>query len=224
MKVAWILFVAIASLYAQLTPKNMGLKPEDARKCAEQGDPDCQAKLGLFYEDGADGIKEDHVQAIMWFRKAAEQGLIEAQMALAQTYEGGYHVPQDYAEAAKWYQRAAERGSVDAQREISFFYWMGKGVPKDLVRAHMWANLWVLGEQSRHQDQIDAINAGPGTPKEKEEVIQILRGSRPELIQVAIETRSAIEREMTQAQIAEAQRLAREWKPKDANTSKLPVK
>jgi TPR repeat protein len=187
------------------------------------GDADCQAKLGWFYEVGLDGVKEDHVQAIKWYRRVAEQGLMAAQMALATTYEGGYHVPQDYAEAAKWYQRAAERGDLDAQRKIAFFYWVGKGVPKDLVRAHMWANLTAAREQSRYQDEINAINAGPGTPSEKEETIEILRSSRQEPVKSAIETRNLIEREMTQAQIAEAQRLAREWKPTDAITSKAPA-
>jgi uncharacterized protein len=200
-------------VFTQFTPKNMNLGPEVARKCAEQGDADCQAKLGWFYEDGVSGVKEDHEQAIIWYRKAAEQGLISAQMALAATYEGGYHVPQDYAEAAKWYERAAERGDPRAQGRISLFYWSGKGVPKDLVRAHMWANLAVAGEQSKYQDQINDINAGPGTKKQKEEVIQVLRNSRERPVKAAIQMRSAIESEMTPAQISEAQRLARDWKP-----------
>jgi TPR repeat protein len=208
-----LLGAALASLYAQITLKNMSLGPEAARKCAERGDADCQAKLGWFYEDGGDGVEEDHPQAIKWYRRAAEQGLIAAQMALAATYEGGYHVPQDYAEAAKWYQAAAERGDIDGQRKIAYFYWMGKGVPRDLVRAHMWANLHAAGEQSRYQDNIRAVNAGPGTPKEKEDVVTILKSSRPELVRLAIETRTLIEQEMTQAQIADAQRLAREWEP-----------
>ena len=117
---AALLGVGSASLHAQLTPKNMALGPEAARKCAEQGDADCQAKLGWFYENGVDGVKEDHVQAVQWYKGAAEQGHIPAQLALAATYQGGYHVPQDYAEAAKWYQRAADRGDVDAQRELAF--------------------------------------------------------------------------------------------------------
>jgi hypothetical protein len=69
-----------------------------------------------------------------------------------------------------------------------------------------------------------AIIAGPGTPKEKDEVIQVLRSSREVPVKNAIETRNSIEREMTQAQIAEAQRLAREWKPKDAVASDAPAK
>jgi hypothetical protein len=222
--VALVTLLGWSSLYAQLTTKNAGLGPEAARKCAEQGDPDCQAKLGWFLEEGREGVKEDHVQAIKWYRRAAEQRLVVAEMALATTYEGGYHVPQDYVEAAKWYGRAAEQGDVDAQEKMAIFYWTGKGVSKDLVRAHMWANLTVVGEQSRHQEQINATSAGPGTQKEKDEVVQIFRNSRQEPIKLAIEMRDSIEREMTPAQIMEAQRLARLWKPIQVNARKALVK
>ncbi len=213
------MLLCVSTAEGQITPKNMSLGPEAARKCAEQGDADCQAKLGYFYDNGKDGVEEDHVQAIKWYRLAAEQGLVAAQMALASTYENGYHVPQNYAAAAKWYQMAAERSNVDAQSKTALSFWTGRGVPKNLVRAHMWANLAAAGEQSRYQDKINAITAGPGTPEEKQNLIQILRDSRQEPVKSAADVREAIEREMTPAQIAEAQRLAREWQPHEVSTT-----
>jgi TPR repeat protein len=204
----------------QMTLKNMGLKPEEARKCASQGDADCQARLGMFYENGSDGVLEDHAEAIMWYRKAADQGLVAAEMALASIYDHGYHVPQDYTEAAKCYRLAAERGDLDAQRNIAFLYLAGRGVPQDFVRAHMWANLNVAGLQSKAQDEVDAVKAGPGTEKDKEEVLQILQRYGDQRINAAVDTRNLIEGQMTPAQIAEAQRLAGEWKPTKAKLGK----
>lgn len=212
-----ILLVAIAA-YGQLTTKNMGLGPEAARKCALQGDPDCEAKLASFYEEGRDGVPEDHAKAIMWYRKAANQGLVAAQLALATTYEGGYHVPKDYAEAAKWYRMAADRGDVQGQRSLAFFYWSGKGVPYDLIRAYMWANLAVASQQAKSQKYANDIQNGKiGTAKEKQEVIAIERKSSDAIVTSLIHVRDAIEREMTTAQVAEAQRLASSWKPVDTN-------
>jgi hypothetical protein len=198
---------------SQITEKNLSLAPDDARRCAEKGDPECQAKLGWFYENGYSGVKEDHEQAVLWYRRAAEQGLVPAQTSLASIYENGYHVPQDYAQAARWYERAAQAGDASAQGKIAGFYWVGKGVLKNLVQAHMWANLAAVGEQNKYQDRIDAVLAGPGTKEEKEEVIRVFRDSRVEPIKLAIRVRELIEGEMTPTQIAEAQKLAREWKP-----------
>jgi TPR repeat protein len=79
----------VSTAVGQMTLRNMGLKPAEARKCALHGDADCQARLGMFYEDGSDGVLEDHAEAIMWYRKAADQGLVAAEMALASIYEHG---------------------------------------------------------------------------------------------------------------------------------------
>jgi hypothetical protein len=61
-------------------------------------------------------------------------------------------------------------------------YRIGQGVPQDYVQAHMWSN---LAAAQNHESQ---------------ELAKLLR-----------EMRDDIAKEMTQAQIAEAQRLAREW-------------
>ena len=89
-----------------------------------------------------------------------------------------------YAEAAKWYRRAAERGHVDAQLLLGLLYRKGRGVQTDYVQAHMWYNL-----------------AAAGTPSNE------MRSKLKRLRDILAES-------MTLAQIAEAERLAREWKPK----------
>ncbi len=48
------------------------------RELAEQGDVTAQYKLGTAYEDGS-CVPIDNEKAVFWFRKAAEQGLEEAQ-------------------------------------------------------------------------------------------------------------------------------------------------
>jgi TPR repeat protein len=58
-------------------------------------------------------------EAIVWCRKAAEQGLVEAQVKLADKLSGEAALGQEKAEAAKWYRRAAERGNATAQWSLA---------------------------------------------------------------------------------------------------------
>ncbi len=119
-------------------------------------------------------------------RPLAEQGDAVAQYRLGEMYATGKGVRQDYAEAAKLYQLAAGRGDPDAQELLGLLYDVGAGVPRDYVQAHMWLSL----AESRY-------SASEITKRE-----------------VAAETRDLIASKMTLQQIAEAQKLAREWKPK----------
>ena len=99
-------------------------------------------------------------------------------------YENGRGVPQDYAEAVRWYRRAAEQGDADAQFNLGVMYGKGQGVPQDYVATLMWFNL-------------AASRLAPGEDRDS-----------------AAKNRDIVAKLMTREQIAEAQRLARDWKPK----------
>ena len=131
-----------------------------------------------------EGVPQDYAEAVRWYRKAAEQGYAEAQNNLGLMYDMAQGVPQNYAEAVKWYRKAAEQGNDIGQYNLGFMYANGQGVPQDYVQAHMWFNL-------------AASRSEPGSDRD-----------------MAVKNRDIIAAKMTPAQIAEAQRLAREWKPK----------
>ncbi len=120
----------------------------------------------------------------MWYRKAAEQGDAEAQYNLGFMYGYGKGVSQDYAEAVKWYRKAAEQGYAKAQLSLGLAYGLGQGVPQDLAQAHMWLNL-------------AASRLPPGENRD-----------------LAVKYRDIYAKMMTPAQVSEAQKLAREWRPK----------
>jgi hypothetical protein len=61
------------------------------------------------------GVPQDYVEAANWFRKAAEQGYVQAQNRLAQMLAIGQGIQQNDAEAASWYRKAADQGVVPAQ-------------------------------------------------------------------------------------------------------------
>lgn len=84
---------------------------------AENGDADSQVELGICYYKG-EGVEQDKVVAVQWFRKAAEQNDADAQYRLGRCYYNGNGVDKDLAEAMKWYRKAAENGHNDAKKEL----------------------------------------------------------------------------------------------------------
>lgn len=122
--------------------------------------------------------------------KRAEQGDVEAQFDLAVMYQLGQGVAQNYKEALKWYRFAAMQDHDLSQNNLAAMYYEGQGVAQNFVMAHKWANL------AARQHQWDPL-------REKKTIGFLMH-----------EFRNKIEKKMTAKQIAEAQELARNWKPK----------
>ncbi len=137
-----------------------------------------------FDEGVAAAKRGDYATALREWRPLAEQGNANAQFNLGLIYSKGRGVPQDYAEAARWYRRAADQGVAQAQFTLGFMYSKGRAVPRDYAQAHMWFNL-------------AASIFRPGDDRER-----------------AVKNRDIVAKRMTPAQISEAQKAAREWKPK----------
>ena len=88
----------------------------------------------------------------------------------------------DYATAVRLWRPLAEQGNAHAQYNLGAMYASARGVPLDLVQAHKWISLAASRLSASENDK---------------------RGE-------AIKNRDAIAAKMTPAQIAEAQKLARE--------------
>ena len=132
------------------------------------------------------GVPRDYAQALVWYRKAADQGDALAQFSLGLVYDNGQGVPQDFAQAVVWYRKAADQGEARAQINLGVMYEKGQGVPQDYAQAHMWRN--IAASQRENAEDRD----------------------------LAAKNRDLVAAKMTPDQIAEAQRLAREWKPTKA--------
>jgi TPR repeat protein len=156
------------------------------RKAADQGDALAQYRLGYLYDSGS-GVTENHAEAAKWYRMAADQGNDLAQYSLGLLYDSGSGVTRDPATAAKWYRQAADQGNARAQFELGSMYLSGRGVPRNYILAHMW---WKLVVESG-RDKSSAVD-------------DAARG----LVVLA--------KIMAPPQIAEAQKLAREWRPNKA--------
>ena len=154
------------------------------RRAAEQGHIGAQYNLALMYSNG-EGVEQNYIEAITWYRRAANQGDAAAQFNLGLQFYNGIGVPQDYAEAVKLYRRAAEQGAPGAQNNLGVMYENGYGVSRNLERAHMWFNL--------------AASRTPAAEDEDRER--------------SVRNRDRVAALLTPAQLARAQRMAREWRP-----------
>jgi uncharacterized RDD family membrane protein YckC len=158
------------------------------RALADRGDTDAQNNIGFMYANGQ-GVATNYAEAVKWYRLAAEAGYAIAQSNLGAMYVDGKGVAKNYAEAARWYRLAAEQGNAIAQNMLGFMYGNGEGVAQDRVQAYKWLEL-----AATLLPLSDAANR-----------------------KIAVENRDLVATLMTPAELAEAQRLVREWKPQAAH-------
>ncbi len=89
-------------------------------------------------------VKQDLASAFEHTLRAAEQGYVPAQSAVAMMYANGKGVEQNYAEAGKWWIKASEGGELLAARHTWNLYRNGEGVARNPAVANQWAT--VIGE------------------------------------------------------------------------------
>lgn len=83
---------------------------EPQRKEEPRSEVESQYNKGYEYDR-----QGNYLEAVKWYRKAAEQGYANAQYNLGWCYDLGRGVARDYVEAAKWYRKAAAQGHSTAQ-------------------------------------------------------------------------------------------------------------
>lgn len=193
------------------------------RSLAGQGNADAQSALGNMYLKGL-GVSKDERQAVKWFRRAAALGQAGAQFNLGQLYLKGVGVDPDLQAAARWYSRAAEQGHVQAQFVLAVLYKIGAGVPANAQRAAFWYERAALQGHAEAQSQLGMVYAeGRGRPRDavaayKWLTLANIRARSNGVRTQAVQALQRLAARMTQAQIAEAQRLAREWRPMLSST------
>jgi len=96
-----------------------GKPPADLLAKAKAGDAEAQNELGEALYAGKRGMARNAVEAVKWFRQAAEQNLPAAQSNLGVCYERGDGVAKYEVEAYKWYLLAATQGDAKAKRNLS---------------------------------------------------------------------------------------------------------
>ena len=96
-------------------------------------------------------------------------------------------VPQDHAEAVRWYRLAADQRHPQAQYNLGLLHATGEAVEQDYRTAHMWFNL--------------AAVPFPASATRNRSA--------------AIRSRDLMAGKLSRQEIAEAEKLARDWRPSD---------
>ena len=187
------------------------------RLAAEQGDASAQFNLGNMYRTG-EGVPQDDREAVRWFRLAAEQGDASAQFNLGVSYAKGEGVPEDDREAVRWFRLAAEQGNAIAQFNLGVAYYSGEGVPEDDREAVRWFRLAAEQGEARAQFNLGVMyDNGRGVPQDYVQAHKWFNiaasSAEADDREKSAASRNLVAARMTPRQIAEAQRLAREWRP-----------
>ncbi len=167
------------------------------RASAKQGFPPAQRDLGSYYYSGMPGVLQSFEQAAVWWGKAAAGGDPYALWSLGLLYAAGEGVPEDKMRALDLFREAAWK-SKDLKYLLGRLFEKGiatglvqrgvQGFSPDLLQAHAWYNL------TNSEGVVTSWTDGLWVEGGDEE------GGL-----------ARVTKKLTPAQLAEAQRLAREW-------------
>jgi TPR repeat protein len=189
------------------------------RLAAEKNHAEAAFALSNAYAIGR-GVPVNPAQSLMYLDRAAQNGHVQAMLALAGLYENGLGADgPDQAMAMEWTRRAAEAGSVDALNLLAQRLESGIGIAKNEAQAEIWyrraaargqpaAQLW-LGLRSG-----DGLNATAALNVESFMWLT-LASQRGEgaLRALAAQQRRTLQQNMMPTDVNEATTRARAWKP-----------
>ena len=115
----------------------------------------------------------------------------------------------DYGTALREWRPLAKQGNAGAQLNVGYMYDNGYGVPQDYKEAIKWYRRAAEQGNKRAQYNLGLMyDIGYGVPQNKvhAHMWYDIAG-----VEVATSYRDYVAREMTPAQVAEAERLASEW-------------
>ena len=115
----------------------------------------------------------------------------------------------------KWYRLAADQGEVQAQYCLGMMYYRGEGVPQDYVQAAKWYRLAADQGYAHAQANLGLkYSNGRGVPQDYVQAHKWYNLAAAQGDAVGAKNRDLVAKRMTPQQIAQAQELARNWKPK----------
>lgn len=230
-----LLSFAIGSVAADLAVGARAYERKDFAKAvselmplAQSGDAAAQYYIGSMSFFGQ-GLPQDYRAGIRWYTAAGEQGHAHAAAMLGLFYNYGpnapWHseVPTDLVAAVKWLRLAVKGDDPSGESTLVTLYKNGRGVPKDLEEA---TRLYRLAAEQGDSDSQASLgfmhSSGDGVIKDYVQAhmwLNLCAAHSSLLNTFCRDGREALEAMMSPAQIAEAQNLARNWKPRKQNVA-----
>ncbi len=97
----------------------------------------CDDQPRILYAKGR-GVRQDFVEARLWYQKAAAGGDLLGMHDLGFLYHTGQGVRRDYQQARYWYEKAAAAGNNISMENLGSLYHNGQGVRRDYRQARYW--------------------------------------------------------------------------------------
>jgi TPR repeat protein len=117
-------------------------------QAAEAGDARAQCNLGIIYDNGLDdngyAIEASRPQAVRWLLAAAEQGLPQAQVKLAELYADAPDIAGSHASACGWFLVSAVglRGIHQHRARSAYERLAAQLTPAQIAGARRFARGW----------------------------------------------------------------------------------
>jgi localization factor PodJL len=107
------------------------------RAAALKGDPTAAYEIGVRYTEGK-GVAANLDEALKWYDRAAQAGVVPAVFRLGTFYEKGMSVQKDADIARRYYLQAAERGNAKAMHNLAVLDADGGGKGANYKNASEW--------------------------------------------------------------------------------------
>lgn len=189
----------------QIATENQATGPRRESSAKDPADAQAQVALGDSYLAGT-GVKADPAQAAYWYRQAADQGEAAAQVRLGQLYEQGIGVEQDVNEALGWYTAAADQGNAADQVNVGDFYESGPGIHSDKAAVHYYQLAAAQGYRDAQADLGRMYELGKGVAADPAQAYRWYTRAAAQGDAVSAKNRDRMRRQLSPAQIAEAER------------------
>jgi TPR repeat protein len=105
---------------------------------AAADDPQAWYYLGRMYQEGLGGFAVDPKRAERLYHQAAEKGIPEAMLAVADIHARGSGVRPNFAIARIWHEKAARLGNIDAMVLLGKDLTGANGLPANYDQARIW--------------------------------------------------------------------------------------
>ncbi len=113
--------------------------------------------VGYCYFKGQ-GIEEDLDEAIKWFKLAAEQEMVEAQLLLGDIYyKHKRSAKKNTLEAIKWYELAYEHKEVKAAVNLAKIYAFNQKIENDLTKAKYYYEIAKKWNEKAFDEALEEI-------------------------------------------------------------------
>jgi TPR repeat protein len=168
------------------------------------------------FETGMDAYERgNYATALSEWRPLAEEGNAQAQLHLGLLYHQARGVLQDSTTARQWYEKAAAQGYASGQNNLGYLYADGKGVPKDETKGVEWIRKAAEQRDANGQASLgEMYRDGRGVPQDNVQAYMWFTLGAANGARHGAMLREELAIQMTSAQLAEAQNLARVWQPK----------